>query len=162
MALPAAGSALPAFSIQSAVSDRDISPAALKGKRAVLVVHGQKSSDAAKDASKAIRARFKPSEVFAVSIVDLRAFGGLWKRVAEAQVKATYEKLAGKVKESDPGADPADWVVICPDWDGSVCAALGVDAPDDVPAAIVVGPDGKVVGVASGAGLGEKVMGLLG
>ena len=156
-----AGSPLPPFSIQAAVSGRTVEPSAFKGRRAVLVVHGSKSTDAAKEVSKAVRARHGPKDVYSASIVDLRAFGGLWKKVAEAQVKQNYEKLAGKVKENQPGEDPADWVVICPDWDGSVGKALGVDAPDETPTAIVVGADGKVKAVVSGAGMGEKVSALL-
>lgn len=162
MALPAAGSALPPFSVQSAVSGRDVSNSSLKGKRAVLVVHGSKSTDAAKEASKALRAKHRPADVFSASIVDLHGFGGMWKRVAEAQVKSNYEKLAAKVKEANPADDPADWVVICPDWDASVCKALGVDNPDEAPAAIVVGADGRVVGVATMPGMGEKITALLG
>lgn len=162
MPLPAAGAPLPPFTTQAAVSGREVSNATLKGKRAVLVVHGSKTTDAAKEASKAVRARFTPKEVASASIVDLHGFAGMWRRVAEAQVRQNYEKLAGKVKEASPGEDPADWVVICPDWDQSVCKALGVDQPDEAPAAIVVGADGKVVGVATGKGLGEQVVKLLG
>lgn len=158
----AAGSPLPAFATTAAVSGRTIDNASLKGKRAVLVVHSSKSTDAAKEASKAIRTKFGPKDVASASIVDLRAFGGLWKKVATAQVNQNYEKLAGKAKEANPGDDPADWVVICPDWDGSVCKALGVDDPDNAPQAIVVGADGKVKGVAAGAGLGEQILKLLG
>jgi hypothetical protein len=158
----AAGSPLPPFSTVAAVSGRTVDNASLKGKRAVLVVHSSKSTDAAKEASKAVRAHHRPSEVFSASLVDLRAFGGLWKKVAEAQVKQNYEKLAAKVKEANSAEDPADWVVICPDWDGSVCKALGVDDPDNAPQAIVVAADGKVKGVAAGAGLGEQITNLLG
>jgi hypothetical protein len=162
MPLPPAGSPVPNFSVQAAVSARTISPAAFAGRRAILVVHGSKTADAAKEVSKLVRAKYDAKQVFSASIVDLRAFGGLWKKVAEAQVKQTYEKLAGKVKEANPGEDPADWVVICPDWDGSVGKALGVDKPDEEAAAIVVGADGTVKGTAAGTGLGEKVMALLG
>jgi hypothetical protein len=162
MALPAAGAPLPAFSTTAAVSGRTVDNSSLKGRKAVLVVHGSKTTDAAKEVSKALRSKYKPSEVGSASIVDLRAFGSLWKKVAEAQVKSNYEKMAGKVKENQPGEDPADWVVICPDWDGSVGKALGVDEPDSTPAVIVVGADGKVLGSAEGAGLGEKAMALLG
>lgn len=161
MALPAPGSPVPPFAIAAAVSGREVSPATLAGRRAVLVVHGSKSTDAAKEASKAIRAHHKPNEVFSASIVDLHSFGGMWKRVAEAQVKQNYEKLAAKVKEANPGDDPADWVVICPDWDASVCKALGVENPDESPAALVIGADGKVLGVAKGPGLGEQITALL-
>lgn len=162
MAPLSAGAPLPAFSVQAAVSGRTVDNSVFKGRRAVLVVHGSKTTDAAKDVSKAVRAQHKPKDVFSASIVDLRAFGGLWKKVAEAQVKQNYEKLAAKVKENNPGEDPADWVVICPDWDGSVGKALGVEAPDEAAAAIVVGADGKVKGVVTGAGMGEKVNALLG
>ena len=156
------GMAVPQFSIPAAVSGRTVSPAAFKGRRAVLVVHGSRSTDAAKEVSKAVRAKHKPDAVYSASIVDLRAFGGLWKKVAEAQVKQNYDKLATKVKEANPSADPADWVVICPDWDGSVGQALGVEKPDDEPAAIVVDSDGKVKGIVTGSGMGEKVVALLG
>jgi hypothetical protein len=158
----APGSTLPHFAISAAVSGREVSPAAFQGRAAVLVVHGSKSTDAAKDVSKALRARHRPSEVFSASIVDLRAFSGLWKRVAEAQVKASYEKLAAKVREAAPADDPADWVVICPDWDGAVSRALGVEDPDGAPAAIVVGADGQVKGAVQGRDLGPRVMEMLG
>lgn len=156
------GMPIPSFSIPAAVSGRTVEPAAFKGKRAVLVVHGSRSTEAAKEVSKTLRAKHKPSEVYSASIVDLRAFGGLWKKVAEAQVKQNYEKLASKVKEANPSEDPADWVVIAPDWDGAVGKALGVDSPDEAPAAIVVDKDGKVKGVVTGSGMGEKVVALLG
>jgi hypothetical protein len=156
------GTTVPQFSVQAAVSGRTVDPSAFRGRRAVLVVHGSRSTDAAKEVSKALRAKHRPDAVFSASIVDLRAFGGLWKKVAEAQVKQNYEKLAAKVKEANPSEDPADWVVICPDWDGSVGRALGVEDPDDAPTAIVVDSDGKVKGVVTGAGMGEKVVGLLG
>jgi hypothetical protein len=162
MPLPPPGSPVPQFSTTAAVSGREVSPASFKGKRAVLVLHGSKSTDAAKDVSKALRAKYKPSEVFSASLVDLRSFGGLWKKVAEAQVKSNYEKMATKVKEAQPGEDPADWVVICPDWDGSVGKALGVEDPDSNPTVIVVGADGKVKGTLQGPGLGEKALALLG
>lgn len=161
MPVPSVGSQVPPFAIAAAVSGREVSPAALRGRPAVLVVHGSKSTEAAKDVSKALRAQHKPSEVFSASIVDLRAFGGLWKRVAEAQVKANYDKLAAKVREADPAADPADWVVICPDWDGSVSAALGVDDPDAAPTALVLAADGRVKGVVQGKDLGPRTMALL-
>lgn len=161
MPLPPPGSPLPQFTIPAAVSGREVSPAAFKGRPAVLVVHGSKSTDVAKEVSKALRAKHKPAEVFSASIVDLRSFGGLWKKVAEAQVKSNYEKMAGKVKEAQPGEDPADWVVICPDWDGSVGKTLGVEDPDSEPTVLVVGADGKVKGALQGAGLGEKTMALL-
>jgi hypothetical protein len=78
--------------------------------------------------------------------------------VAEAQVKSTYEKLAAKAKEA--GLDPAEQVLICPDWDGALAAALGVAEPDREAAAIVV-KSGKVVAVAAGKDIAGQVVAAL-
>ncbi|MEA3143959.1 MAG: hypothetical protein QOG31_1283 [Thermoplasmata archaeon] len=153
-----AGQPVPKFTATAAVSGRTVSDADLKGT-GVLVVHGAKTADAAKEVSKAVRTRWpQPQQVFLASIVDLRAFSGLWKRVAEAQVKSTYEKLAGKAKEA--GLDPAEQVLICPDWDGAIGKALGVAEPDKEAAAIVV-KGGKVVAVATGKDVAAQVMAAL-
>jgi hypothetical protein len=152
------GQPVPAFTATAAVSGRIVSDADLKGT-GVLVVHGAKTADAAKEVSKAVRTRWpQPQQAFLASIVDLRGFSGLWKRVAEAQVKSTYEKLAAKAKEA--GLDPAEQVLICPDWDGALAAALGVAEPDREAAAIVV-KSGKVVAVAAGKDIAGQVVAAL-
>ncbi|MEK6985994.1 MAG: hypothetical protein AABX89_06405 [Candidatus Thermoplasmatota archaeon] len=152
--MPSVGQPLPAFSIAAAVSGRPITPA-LFAKRGVLILHGVKSSDAAKEVSKLVRGRWpQATDVALASIVDLRSFAGLWKKVAEAQIKSTYEKLAAKATEA--GLDPAEQVLIGPDWDGSVCATLGATKPDEAPTALVV-KSGTVVAVCVGADLTKQV-----
>jgi len=152
------GQPVPKFSATAAVSGRAVSDADLKGN-GVLVLHGAKTADAAKEVSKGVRTRWpQPGQVFLASIVDLRAFGGLWKRVAEAQLKSTYEKLAAKATEA--GLDPAEQVLICPDWDGAIAKALGVAEPDREPAAIVV-RGGKVAAIATGKDLAQQAVAAL-
>lgn len=160
MALAAAGQACPAFSVVAAVSGREISPAALKGKQAVLVLHGVKTSEAPKEVGKAVRAKFPKADVVVANVVNLKAMGGMWKRVAEAQVKSTYEKMAGKLKENGT-PNPEDFVIICPDWENAVAPLFGVPDTEAEAAVIVVAPDGKIRGAASGDGLGEKAVALL-
>lgn len=156
--MPAVGQSLPAFSVTAAVSGRAITPALFAG-RGVLIVHGAKTADAAKEVSKAVRGKFpKASDCALASLVDLRAFAGIWKKVAEAQLKSTYEKLAAKATEA--GLDPAEQVLIGADWDGSAAAALGVEKPDEAPAVLVV-KGGKLSGVATGADLAAQTLRLL-
>jgi hypothetical protein len=160
MALVTAGTACPAFTVQAAVSGREISPAALKGKRAVLVLHGVKTSDAPKEVGKVVRAKHPGADVVVANIVNLKTMGGMWKRVAEAQMKSTYEKMAGKLKENGT-ANPEDFVIICPDWENAIAPLFGAENTDSEAAVVVLGKDGKVHGAASGAGLGEKALGFL-
>ncbi len=153
------GDTLPSFSLTAAVSGITVDRAWLAGRRAVLVVHGSKSTEAAKTVSKALRSQEPDAaKVAFASIVDLRAFPGIWKKVAEAQMKSSYAKLAEKAAAA--GLKPEEHVVICPDWDGAVCQALGVPEPDRYPAVIVVASDGTVQQCTMGSDLAQALAGL--
>ena len=158
----APGTAVPDFRLQAAVSGREVSPAALRGKKAVLVLHGVKTQEAPKEVGKAVRAQHPGPDVVVANVVNLKSMGGMWKRVAEAQIKSTYERMAGRVKEKEPGRDPAELVLILPDWENAVAPLFGVADSDAEAAVVVIGPDGKVKGVAAGKELGEHATRLLG
>jgi hypothetical protein len=163
MPLPAAGAAPPTFVLTAAVSGREVSVASLKGKRAVLVLHGVKTSDVPKEVGKAVRAKHPRADVVVANVVNLKSMGGLWKRVAEAQIKSTYEKLAGRLKETGT-PNPEEFVLICPDWDNAIAPSFGVMDSDLTPGVVVLGKDGKVLGVAEGPGseLAAQAVALLG
>lgn len=158
--LIAPGQWCPPFVLQATVSGKEISPAALKGKTAVLVLHGVKTSEAPKEVGKAVRAQHPGADVVVANIVNLKAMGGIWKRVAEAQVKATYEKMAGRLKEKGT-LNPEEFVIICPDWENAVGPLFGAADTESAAAVVVLGPDGKVKGAAEGTGLGEKAVALV-
>ena len=154
------GDAFPPVAAQAAVSGKPVDASFAQGRRTVVIVHGARNTDAPKAVALAVRGKWADHrDVGLATIVDLRAFGGLWKKVAEAQVKQTYDKLAARAR--DAGLPPEEHVVIVPDWDGAVGNAFGVAAPDKDPAAIVFGADGKVRGVATGRDLAPQVMALL-
>jgi hypothetical protein len=156
----AGGAVLPEIGLAAAESGVTVDRAFLAGRKAVIVVHGSKTADAAKAVSKAVRARQPDAGAVAfVSIIDLRPFAGLWKKVAQAQLKASYAKLAERARAA--GLKPEDHVVLCPDWDGAVAVRLGVEKPDERPAAVVADAQGKVVGTAEGPGMPEAVVALL-
>lgn len=158
----AAGSPTPEFRLQAAVSGREVSPAMLKGKRAVLVLHGVKTQEAPKEVGKAVRAKHPGPDVVVANVVNLKTMGGMWKRVAEAQIKSTYDRMASRITEKEPGRDPKELVLILPDWENAVAPLFGVADSDAEAAAVVIGADGKVKGVATGTALGEQATKLLG
>jgi hypothetical protein len=136
---------LPDFHGVAAVSGLDVSPSLFSDRRGLVVVHGAKNGEVGKNLSKALRAKHPDlSKVLFVSIVDMRSFSGLWRKVAEAQLKATYTKLAEKVQAA--GGDPRMAVIIVPDWDGSIAARLGAPNAEKEPLAIVVRPGGAIAG----------------
>lgn len=158
----APGSAVPEFRLQAAVSGREVSPAMLKGKRAVLVLHGVKTQEAPKEVGKAVRAKHPGPDVVVANVVNLKTMGGMWKRVAEAQIKSTYERMASRITEKEPGRDPAELVLILPDWENAVAPLFGVADSDAEAAVVVIGADGKVKGAHAGKDIGEKAVQMLG
>lgn len=153
------GSPIPDFEAAATQSGRDASPQSLRGRRIVYVVHGVPTADAAKAVSKAVRSRFPSArDVALVSIVDLRSMGGLWRRVAEAQLKSTYAKLAAKVESLGLGEAPEDHVMIVPDWDGSLATLLANAPTGEEATAVVVDKEGVVRAVATGKDPSEAVM----
>ncbi len=154
--MPQPGDAAPDFTITAAVSEREISPATLAGKQAVLIFHGQRTASAAKDVGKAVRAAHPSAdEVVVGNVIDLRKMGGLWKKVAMATIKQNYEKIASRLQD---GYMPEDYIVICPDWDAATTQAFGFDETDEQAGLAVIGADGKVKGLAQGEGLPEKAV----
>lgn len=151
-----AGKPLPAFRFEAAVTGRAIDNAFAKGRRAVFVVHGARNTEVPKAVAREVRERWPDAnDVLLVSVVDLRSFAGLWRKVADAQVKATHDKLAAKAREM--GLDPAEHVLIVADWEGKAANALGVESPDKEAAAVVVGKTGQVIGVAMGEDVAGQV-----
>ncbi len=154
-----AGSDCPEFLLEAAVSARQVGPETLRGRPSVLVFHGPRTTDAPKQVGKAVRAAHPlASEVFVANVVDLKSMGGLWTKVATAQLKSTYEKMAGKLTE----VDPADYVVMCPDWKGEVAPKFGVAEPNQAAGVAVLDADGKLIGATDQGDLAEQVLAWLG
>ena len=157
-----AGDGAPGFRLKAAVSDREVSNAALAGRRVVLVFHGPRTTDAPKQVGKAVRAAWPSADdVLVASIINLKSMGGLWKKVATAQLNQSYERMASKMQASGSGNDPVDYVVLCPDWDNAVGPAFGVADSNHKPAAAVLEDDGTVMGIVADGALPEGVAGLL-
>lgn len=128
----------PAFSVTAAVSEKEVTAA--NGRKTVLVFHGNKTQEAPKLVGKAVRAAHPNWEdVLVANIVNLKPFAGLFSKVANAQIKQTYEKMASKV-------DPAEeLVVICPDFENAIGPMFGIDDSDKEPAVVVLDADGAVL-----------------
>ncbi len=150
-----AGTVAPEFSIHAAVSEKEVTHA--NGRKTVLVFHGNKTQDAPKQVGKAVRAAFPGWEdVLVANIVNLKPFSGMFSKVANAQIKQTYEKMSAKV-------DPAEeYVVICPDFENAIGPMFGVADSDKECAVVVLDGDGAVLGSHAGLdGIADAAVTLL-
>jgi hypothetical protein len=150
---------LPDVTLKAAGSEREISLRGI-GTPALLVFHGQDTADAALEINKAVR-RDHPSadEVFIASVIDLRSFPSMFHGMVKPALEKAYYNAAGKVSE---GADPADLVVLLPDWDGAVHDAVGVTDSTRDAAVILVDSEAGIIWRGQGEQLAEKAQSALG
>ena len=92
------------------------------------------------------------------NVVDLRKFPKIVRKVAETLLNNSYKNNAKNVKE---GRDPADYVIILPDWQAKVMKAVGIDDVSTRIAIAVVAPGGRLIGAYQGDGEGEKAVEML-
>lgn len=137
----------PDRSLTSVVSGRTIRLAE-PGATVVLIFTNQATAERATALRLALRERFPdPATVVIASVVDMRGVPRLLRKVAEGMLANRYHELAAAL---GPGKDPAQYLVMCPDWEGELAKALGVgDTASEVGLA-VIDPSGAVVGTYAG------------
>ena len=125
----------------------------------LLVLVSQQTASAADGILGPVRASYPdPAVVQIATIIDLRSIPRLLRKVAEGTLNGRYQERA---KALEPGLDPAERIVILPDWDGKAVAALGISDLSQQAAVAVVAPTGKLVGVRQGDELGNAALELV-
>lgn len=108
----------------------------LAGRKVVLVFHLQGTAPTAREINRAVRQRFPdPEEVFVASVIDLSIVPPLYWMTVGLVLGSAYEQAA---RELPPNADPAEYLVILPDWGGRVSREYGVRNTGRAAAIVVV------------------------
>jgi hypothetical protein len=94
------------------------------GTLTLLVCHGQESADEATQVHTAVREKYPlASTLMTASLVNLKIVPRMFRGIAESAIRKAYNDNAGKLIK---GQDAKEYIVVLPDWDGSVTAALGL------------------------------------
>jgi hypothetical protein len=112
------------FNLTAIGSGREIRPGAI-GAPALFLCFGQETQ-AGRDAVEAVaRGKYAtPAELVVVYLIDLHKIPGLLRKVAEGVLGNEHKKA---VESVPPGGDPAEYVIVLPDWKGSAVQALGLE-----------------------------------
>ena len=148
---------LPSITLKAAGSGREI---ALKeiGKPAVLLFHTQETAEEASTINAALRkqaAYANAADLMIANIVDLSSVPKLFRKFAEKSMRGSYESTAANLPASH---QPEDYVIILPDWDGSVVKAVGLSKVNEAAGVAVVDADGNLLAVHQGAGAVDAAM----
>lgn len=146
--------------IKAIGSNREINLSSL-GKPAVLLFHAQETAEQAAAVNRFLRAqgRYKSCEsLFIANIVDLRAVPKLFRGFAEKAMKESYEKAASALP---PGVEPKDYVLILPDWDGSITKAFGLKDTNQAAALAILNESGNLIDIYQGEAAGANALAIL-
>ena len=118
-----AGSPAPDFSLTAVVSERTISPTNITGQL-LLIFHGYQAAALVGRTIEAIRAVYPdPQQLLIASVADMRIVPRLLRGMAEKIMGDAYHQAAAHVPS---GQEPADHIIILPDWQGRVFAAYQI------------------------------------
>jgi len=146
----------PDIRMEAVESGRVIIPARPDARYLALLFQSQKTARALADVQDTVRERFpKADDVRIVSVVDLRSVPRMFSGMAKSALKRAYDSAG---EHLPPGWQPADYVVILPDWKGDFFKAFGVTDADNEAVAVVINTDGMIIASRQGAALGQFVL----
>ena len=150
------GQPAPRFQLQAVVSQRLIDPAQTPAQALVLTFHDQHALDAIRELQTAVRTAYPTAaEVLMASVADVSRVPRPLRRLVKPFMERAYAEAATYVPA---GLDPADYVIILPDWSGETTKRYGVGKE---PYLVVIDRDGRVVGDYRGRDLGRAALALL-
>ena len=154
-----AGVKAPDFSLRAVGSGRQVGLENVAGKTVVLVFHFQSTAGIARKVNYAVRARYpEPDRVLVASVVDLSLVPPFYQPMAGPFLYQAYEQTSSRLP---PQAEPADYVVILPDWSGRVSRAYGARRTDRAAAVVVIDENSSIAGSYQGDQAVENVLEIL-
>lgn len=142
--------------INAVGSNREVNLSKL-GRPAVLLFHTQETAEQAAAVNAVLRAQgdYKNCDSLIIAnIVDLHAVPKLFRGFAEKAMKQSYEKAATSLP---PEADPKDYVLILPDWEGTITKTFGMKDTNKTAGAAVLDINGNIVGRHQGVDIEKTV-----
>jgi hypothetical protein len=153
------GQPAPEFKLTAIGSGRDVSLESCAKRPLVLVFASQSTSDAVGEINNAVRARLPlAAQATVASVFDFGKVPSLFHGMIKLALKRAYKAAAQGVPQD---FDPADYVMILPDWTGSVAQQFGIGGTDKAAAVVLVDRAGKVQGVLQGSNLADQTINVL-
>ncbi len=154
-----AGQPAPPFTVTAVKSGRQVSQSDCRGTVLGLIFHGRDNYQAAVDVNTVVRPIFpSATELTLASVLDLTVVPRVLQRAVKPMLEKAYDQASHQMPS---GYDPADYVFLLPDWNGSLFTAFRVKDADKVAALIVIDGAGTVVGSYQGPQPGEAALKLV-
>lgn len=156
----AEGTAAPPFSLHAVPTKRKVNMPPGNGAPAMMLFVGAQTATSMESVVRDVRRRYPdPSQLLIINVVDLRGVPRLLRSTAETIMRAAYDKAAEQIPN---GHDPAEHLILLPDWKGLLFKAYGIPDVNKYLALVMVDEDGAIRGHYHGPDIGEAAVKLAG
>jgi len=153
------GRRAPHFSLLAAGSGRRVDPEGVAGRKVVLIFHLQGTAPTARGINRAVRARHPdPEDVLVASVIDLSIVPPFYWMSVSLILNQAYDRAK---EELPPDADPAEYVLILPDWGGLVSRDYGARNTGRAAAIVVLDEGSNVAAFYQGERPVEAILGVI-
>lgn len=138
------GKPAPFFSLKAIASGRNFRLADFKGKPILLLFVDYNTGRSTREVVISLRQEYPDFGRLPIAlVVDLRIVPRLLRNTATHFMEIAYKQAAGEVPA---GYDPADHLILLPDWSGEVFSAYQVGQVDKQIKLVIIDPDGVIKG----------------
>lgn len=139
---PLKGRPAPHFVLKAIASGRIFNLAGHAGRPVLLLFVDHHTARATREVVISLRQRYPDFDQLPVAlVVDLRIIPAPLRGTAERFMESAYRQAATEVPG---GFDPADHLILLPDWNGDVVGAYGIGNVSRHMQLVLIGPDGIV------------------
>jgi hypothetical protein len=148
----------PPFSLKAVVSERPINSQNIAGAF-LLIFHSYLTVFIVGEVIQAVREVYpSPDQVLIASVADLRIVPRLLRGTAKNIVRKAYKEAA---KQIPSGHDPANHIIILPDWNGVIFKAYRVPDTSGQVALVLINESRVIQGSYHGAQPAQAALALL-
>lgn len=146
----------PYFQLTSVATNREIGIPISQPSVLVLLFQAEETANTAHSVNEAIRRVHEASEdLIVASIMNLSGVPRFMRKMGEKMLALSYQKAA---KAFPDGYDPADYIVLLPDWSGEVFRHFDVGDVTKKAVMIIIDHNGNVVFRRQGGNLGKAAV----
>lgn len=135
--------AAPHFALKTVRTERVVGIPASLPNVLVLLFQDQNTVAAARNVNQTLRRAYPDGDdLIVASLVNMSGVPRIMRKLADTVLNRAYDEAA---KEIPAGYDPADYIVLLPDWDGGVFRQFAVPDVSQQALLIVIDHTGQVV-----------------
>ena len=146
----------PQFKLEAASGQRTIGHPHSLPQVLVLLFQDEATADAARLVNEAVRGVYEDSEdMLVASVADMSGVPRFMRKMSKNMLLRAYEEAAENIPE---GFDPADYIILLPDWNGQVFKAFEAGDVSRKALMVIIDHEGKIVLKKRGGNLGKAAL----